>query len=101
MTIAKAGKPLVRLDPVATGKRHLGGWQGKIRIPDDFEAQVERCGFTPLPIQMRHATGVRVLPEFHRDPFDRMLIAQAIQEELTLVTHDAAVWQYEVSLMKL
>lgn len=72
----------------------------KIRIPDDFESQVEHCGFTSLPIQVKHALRVRELPEFHRDPFDRMLIAQAMAEELTLVSHDTAIWQYEVSLLK-
>ena len=73
---------------------------GKLQMPDDFESQLRRCGFTTLPIQVKHALRVRVLPELHRDPFDRMLIAQAIAEDLTLVSQDAAVWQYDVSLLK-
>lgn len=73
---------------------------GKLQMSDDFESQIRRCGFTTLPIQVKHALRVRVLPELHRDPFDRMLIAQAIAEDLTLVSQDAAVWQYDVSLLK-
>ena len=73
---------------------------GKIQMPDDFESQLRSCGFATLPIQVKHALRIRALPELHRDPFDRMLIAQAIAEDLTLVSHDAAVWQYDVSLLK-
>jgi PIN domain nuclease of toxin-antitoxin system len=51
-------------------------------------------GYTELPVTGAHATATAGLPAIHRDPFDRMLIAQAIAEELTLVTSDQAVAKY-------
>jgi PIN domain nuclease of toxin-antitoxin system len=62
------------------------------RIPDDLE----RHGFRDLPIMVRHALAVRSLPLHHRDPFDRMLIAQARCEDLTLLTADPAIMAYDV-----
>jgi len=57
------------------------------RISDDLE----RHGFRSLPIEVRHALAVRDLPLHHRDPFDRMLVAQARCEDLTLLTADPAI----------
>jgi PIN domain nuclease of toxin-antitoxin system len=53
-------------------------------------------GFRPLPINFEHALAVRDLPPLHADPFDRMLIAQARCEDLTLMTADAAITAYDV-----
>jgi PIN domain nuclease of toxin-antitoxin system len=64
---------------------------GKLRLPDGFEAALEMQDFTALPVTMRHAHAVELLPRHHRDPFDRMLIAQAEVEQLTLVTSDRAI----------
>ncbi len=52
-----------------------------------------------LPIQQPHALGVLVLPDLHRDPFDRIIIAQAICEEMTLVSGDGQVSRYAVPLI--
>jgi PIN domain nuclease of toxin-antitoxin system len=62
------------------------------RIPEDLE----RHGFIALPITFPHALAVRDLPLHHRDPFDRMLIAQARCEDLTLLTADPAIAAYDV-----
>lgn len=51
-------------------------------------------GYTELPITGQHAVGVNTLPPLHKDPFDRLLLAQAIHEGLTLVTADAQLMQY-------
>ena len=51
-------------------------------------------GLRPLPVRWRHAARLAFLPHHHRDPFDRLLIAQAIEENLILVTNDEAIWQY-------
>ena len=53
-------------------------------------------GFRPLPINFEHALAVRDLPLHHADPFDRMLIAQAQCEDLTLMTADSAIGPYDV-----
>jgi PIN domain nuclease of toxin-antitoxin system len=71
----------------------------KLRAPDDLEAQIEANAFTPLPISVGHATAAGALPRHHDDPFDRMLIAQAAIEELTLVTRDERFAAYDVRLM--
>ncbi|HET9767654.1 MAG TPA: type II toxin-antitoxin system VapC family toxin [Thermoanaerobaculia bacterium] len=72
---------------------------GKLRIPGAFEAGVDACGFEKLPIAFRHAERAGRLPPHHRDPFDRMLVAQAIEEKLTLVTADDRLGSYDVALL--
>ena len=76
-------------------KRQLG----KLKAPEDLESLVERCGFEPLPIGLFHAQQAGSLPMHHRDPFDRMLIAQAQAEGLLLVTVDVEFPAYGVRLM--
>ncbi|MDH5673399.1 MAG: type II toxin-antitoxin system VapC family toxin [Myxococcales bacterium] len=56
----------------------------------------EACGFEDVPISARHAAAVRELPAHHADPFDRILIAQARLESLTIVTADEQVRRYDV-----
>jgi PIN domain nuclease of toxin-antitoxin system len=55
------------------------------------------AGFEELPITIAHTVRVRTLPLRHRDPFDRLLVAQAIEERLTIVTHDPLVRAYDVT----
>jgi PIN domain nuclease of toxin-antitoxin system len=62
--------------------------------------QIAQQGFEVLPILIRHATAVADLPSHHRDPFDRLLIAQASVDGLTLVTSDATLLTYDVSIIK-
>lgn len=75
---------------------------GRIELPTPvdrfFTSQLEANAFVPLPIQMRHALGLSALPDVHRDPFDRILIAQAIAEELTFVTGDRMLRRYPVTV---
>lgn len=59
-----------------------------------LEQKLGDAGFQQLPITWSHASRVRQLPLLHRDPFDRMLIAQAMSEPLQLLTHDSALAQY-------
>ncbi len=69
---------------------------GKLDLPDDFDDALAAQGFRELPIKWVHARGNRELPWIHRDPFDRMLVAQAQSEGLTLVTADRDVLAYDV-----
>lgn len=77
---------------------------GKIRLEGPVEGSwlhyVQTGGFDPLPISLEHAERAGTLPLHHRDPFDRMLIAQAQMEDLTLVTRDPAFEAYEVALLR-
>jgi PIN domain nuclease of toxin-antitoxin system len=61
---------------------------------DDLEDAILRNGFRPLAIALRHALTAGRLPDVHRDPFDRMLVAQASVEELRIVSHDGVFERY-------
>lgn len=69
---------------------------GRLVIDDDFAEHIERDGFTELPLTAAHGGRLASLPPIHRDPFDRMLVAQAQVEGATLVTVDHMVQQYDV-----
>ncbi len=73
--------------------------RGKLDAPTDLEEQVTRNRFEPLPINISHAHTAGSLPRHHDDPFDRMLIAQAQAEELTLVTRDTRFDLYDVTTL--
>ena len=62
-------------------------------------AQVARHGFEPLGISLEHVLGVADLPPHHADPFDRLLVAQARAEQLTIVTVDDAFRAYDVDVL--
>jgi PIN domain nuclease of toxin-antitoxin system len=72
----------------------------ELRAPDDLEAAVTAHRFRLLPVLMRHANAINSLPNHHGDPFDRMLIAQAMVDGLTLVTTDRAVRRYPVAVLQ-
>lgn len=72
---------------------------GRLKLPDTVASGVEDSGFEKLPITFSHAEGAAALPLHHHDPFDRMLIAQAAAENLTLVTHDRKLEAYAVSIL--
>jgi PIN domain nuclease of toxin-antitoxin system len=73
---------------------------GRLTFPvDRFEEVLQRMGFDALPVQLSHAVAAGRLPRLHDDPFDRMLIAQAQTEGLTLVTTDNAVMRYDVPVL--
>ncbi len=61
--------------------------------------RAQRLGVTFLPIAPQHAAAVQGLPFHHRDPFDRLLVAQAAVDGLTLVTTDAMISRYDVTLL--
>ena len=72
--------------------------RGRLQLepPEEWIPDVLAKGFEPLPTNSRHASAVRTLPQHHGDPFDRMPIAQAICENLTIVTADAVIRAYDV-----
>jgi PIN domain nuclease of toxin-antitoxin system len=72
------------------------GW---LRPTRTVEQAARESGFLELPVTFRHAERVGGLPAHHRDPFDRLLIAQSEVEELTLVTRDAVFGRYEVEVI--
>lgn len=72
---------------------------GRLKMSKSPEATISallESGFHGLPIAMRHALAIRALPSHHADPFDRMLVAQAQCEDLTIATVDPAITAYDV-----
>lgn len=67
---------------------------GKLSLPRNFEQQLAQESFEDLPLTAAQAREIASLPWHHRDPFDRMLVAQAKTEDLILLTADAAVAAY-------
>jgi PIN domain nuclease of toxin-antitoxin system len=72
---------------------------GRLELPDTVEAGALASGFEKLLISFSHAEQAASLPHHHRDPFDRMLVAQAKAEGLTLVTHDRLLAPYDVEIL--
>jgi PIN domain nuclease of toxin-antitoxin system len=72
---------------------------GKLQEPPDLPRYVREADFRDLPITHDHAVAAGRLPPIHRDPFDRMLVAQARCEGLTVVTRDRHIREYEVELL--
>jgi len=72
---------------------------GKLKISDDYIDELQKEGFLELPVSWKHSNQVKELPLIHNDPFDRLLIAQAQVEELTLLSADKFTKQYDVRVL--
>jgi PIN domain nuclease of toxin-antitoxin system len=72
---------------------------GRIRTTRSVTQAAADSGFAELPVSLAHAERVAKLPLHHRDPFDRILVAQALTEHLTLVTRDRAFAKYRIALL--
>jgi PIN domain nuclease of toxin-antitoxin system len=72
---------------------------GKLTFAGDFNDMISANNFAELQVSIRHATTLRALAMHHRDPFDRMLVAQALAEGCTLVTADRRLGGYGVPLL--
>jgi PIN domain nuclease of toxin-antitoxin system len=70
---------------------------GKLECPEGFAAVLLGAGAQALPITIEHAERVEHLPDHHRDPFDRLLIAQAQCERVPIITKDPAIAMYDVA----
>lgn len=73
---------------------------GKLQAPDDLAAQIKAKNFIPLAISIEHAVMVEQLPIHHQDPFDRILIAEGMYEQLVIVTRDRKFDFYKVDTIE-
>lgn len=91
----------VRLSVASVWEMSIKSTLGKLSLPKgaDIMRELELDGFVPLSIELEHAVRVAALPALHRDPFDRMLVAQAMLEGLTLVTADPHLARYGARLL--
>lgn len=72
---------------------------GELDLPADFADVLARQPFDALAVTVAHAHALQELPMIHRDPFDRLLIAQARTEGMTILTRDDIITQYDVSTL--
>jgi PIN domain nuclease of toxin-antitoxin system len=72
---------------------------GKLQAPDDLLEQIVESRFTELRITFEHAAVAGALPQHHGDPFDRMIVAQALSEGFTVITRDERIAAYDVPVL--
>lgn len=98
---AISGASEVRFSAVSAWEIAIKSALGKLTLPrgHDIVAELEKDGFLELPVHLSHALAVRKLPDIHRDPFDRMLVAQALSEGLSIVTGDRQLEGYSAPLL--
>ena len=97
---AEARRLISRADSVFVSSVSM--WEATIKValgklpldPARLESQLLAAGVQPLPLTWAHACALHGLPMLHRDPFDRMLVVQAMTEPLHLLTHDATLLPY-------
>lgn len=92
-------KSFVAISAAVVWEISIKSARGKLEAVEDLEEQVEKQGFAPLPIHIGHAIRAGALPALHRDPFDRMLVAQAQIEGMTIVTRDENIARYDVGTL--
>lgn len=96
----RAAETDVYVSSVATWEIAIKSMLGKIDADVGIVAEGARAAhFDELPVTIAHTLRLGLLPGHHQDPFDRLLVAQAIEERLTLVTHDPAITRYPVSVL--
>ncbi|CAB1072852.1 Death on curing protein, Doc toxin [Olavius algarvensis Delta 1 endosymbiont] len=93
------GKNLVFVSAAVIWEIRIKQALGKLDMPSNFRKVLEREAFEMLAITVEHSHAVGDLPAHHRDPFDRMLIAQATVERLTLVTRDIIIKKYKIPII--
>jgi PIN domain nuclease of toxin-antitoxin system len=99
----ESGATTVRVSAVSAWEIAIKSRSGRLKLSEPLAAwmpeRLEREGFLMLSVTVAHAVAVGSLPGHHHDPFDRLLIAQARAEDLTLVTADMVLDDYEVTVL--
>lgn len=97
------GKNIIFFSAASAWEIAIKARLGKLKVPGDLRAfiaeQLALNNITPLPVRLSHALYVYVLPDYHRDPFDRLLVAQAQIENLLLLTSDLQIAKYAVEII--
>ena len=95
-TIIATPQNLIFVSAVSAWEISIKKAIGKLEAPDDLEHAIAYNNFTPLEITIQDGNLAGQLPNYHNDPFDRMLIAQAMNNNLTIITKDSKIPQYQV-----
>ena len=94
-----SGENIVYVSSVTAWEIAIKRSLGKLKLSGSYQKGLEQYRFIPLDITTEHALAVEALPQHHKDPFDRMLIAQALSEKLTFVTRDSNILLYDVNII--
>lgn len=89
----------VRVSVVSAWEMEIKRAKGKLRLPGELGPALASLAIEPLPVVLPHVLAVGSLPDIHSDPFDRLLVAQAMVEGLTLVTADRAIREYPIATL--
>ncbi len=98
-TVIADGSNLVFVSAAVIWEIQIKRALGKLKIPVNFLKVLDQQGFERLDITVEHAYAVGKLPLYHRDPFDRILVAQAKVEGMTIVTRDNHIKKYKIPLI--
>lgn len=96
---AIATADIVWVSAVSGWEASIKAAQGRLRLDEKFRILVAVDGFTELPVNLTHTERLLDLPPHHSDPFDRLLVAQALAERATLVSHDRALEPYGTEMI--
>jgi PIN domain nuclease of toxin-antitoxin system len=94
-----AGEVPVQYSAASVWEAQIKAASGKLVVPDDLVDALDADRFSELPISARHARTAARLPPLHRDPFDRMIVAQARLEGLYVITADAKIADYGAEVL--
>lgn len=94
------GRNLVFISAVSVWEIRIKEALKKLKIPANFKSVLADQPFDSLDITIEHAHAIKDLPDYHSDPFDRMLVAQAKVEGFTLVTRDSHLKRYRIPILK-
>jgi PIN domain nuclease of toxin-antitoxin system len=100
LSIFDPGGAVRYVSPLSLWELEIKRSKGKISYDFSYQEMLRGLAARELPLSSKHVEVLRGLPRIHNDPFDRMLIAQAMSEGLTLVTADARIPQYPVRILK-
>lgn len=93
------GRNHVFLSAASVWEAEMKAANGKLHMPGPLIEAAQDAGLAELPVRWTHATRAAALPQLHRDPFDRVLVAQAMEEGLVILTRDPLVRQYAVAAL--
>ena len=93
------GNNMIFVSPVSAWEISIKQATGNLIAPNNLHEEIKLHDFTELKINFEHAQLAGTLPEIHKDPFDRMLIAQAFLEKLTLITRDKQIALYDINYL--
>jgi PIN domain nuclease of toxin-antitoxin system len=89
----------VFFSPVSIAEISIKSSSGRLAMPDGYVTALVQSGYIELSLTVPHAQALSTLPWHHRDPFDRLIISQALVEDLAVMTSDAAFASYGVTLV--